>query len=261
MAYGEGYHVDTGGRIVERFYTEPFDYDRLAEVCFISQPTVFLCTEVIKTIGLLDINLHYSLDYEYWMRVAQQFRVGYLPTFLAKSRIHIDAKTLSQKDICRAPAGALQISVSWERPVSLQIYFGDHLMNTIILKGGTFTITENLSTNKLSTHGGQYGEVKLYVDDKLNPSPGYPQEPGTLSYRINQPSLYQVKKLIVHNNKGEKVVLFSGCKALFVLFLLPGLILCKSLTVNRRFPLGRSVRKGVQLWTHLTRSLLGRTNR
>jgi glycosyltransferase involved in cell wall biosynthesis len=97
MVYGEGYHVDAVGRIIERYYTEPFSFKRLAEVCFICQPTVFFRAEVFRAIGLLDIGLHYCMDYDYWMRVAKRYRIGYLSSYLANSRLHIETKTLSQR--------------------------------------------------------------------------------------------------------------------------------------------------------------------
>jgi glycosyltransferase involved in cell wall biosynthesis len=97
MVYGEGYHIDAVGRIIERYYTEPFSFKRLAEICFLCQPTVFLRAEVIRTIGPLDITLHYCLDYDYWMRVAKRFRIGYLGEYLANSRLHGETKTLSQR--------------------------------------------------------------------------------------------------------------------------------------------------------------------
>jgi glycosyltransferase involved in cell wall biosynthesis len=97
MLYGQGYHVDEAGEIIERYYTEPFDYQRLGEVCFICQPTVFLRAEVIGTVGPLDVRLDYSLDYEYWMRIAKRFRIGYLDAYLASSRLHSDTKTLSKR--------------------------------------------------------------------------------------------------------------------------------------------------------------------
>jgi glycosyltransferase involved in cell wall biosynthesis len=97
MVYGEGYHVDAVGQIIERYYTEPFSFKRLAEICFICQPTVFLRAEVVKAIGPLDIGLRYCLDYDYWMRVAKHFRIGYLGEYLANSRLHLETKTLSQR--------------------------------------------------------------------------------------------------------------------------------------------------------------------
>jgi Glycosyl transferase family 2 len=97
ILYGEGYHIDADGEIIERYYTEPFDYQRLSEICFICQPTVFLRTEVIRTVGPLDITLDYCMDYEYWMRIAKRFRIGYLEKYLANSRLHLDTKTLSKR--------------------------------------------------------------------------------------------------------------------------------------------------------------------
>ena len=97
MLYGEGYHIDEDGQVIERYYTEPFDYQRLSKVCFICQPTVFLRAEVVRAVGPLDVSLNYCLDYEYWMRIAKRFRLGYLDTYLANSRLHIDTKTLSKR--------------------------------------------------------------------------------------------------------------------------------------------------------------------
>jgi glycosyltransferase involved in cell wall biosynthesis len=97
MLYGEGYHIDEDGELIERYYTEPFDYQRLSEVCFICQPTVFLRAEVINTVGPLDIALNYCMDYEYWMRIAKRFRIGYLGSYVANSRLHLDTKTLSKR--------------------------------------------------------------------------------------------------------------------------------------------------------------------
>ena len=97
MLYGEGCHVDADGELIERYNSEPFNYQRLSEVCFICQPTVFLRAEVINAVGPLDVTLDYCMDYEYWMRIAKRFRIGYLPTYLANSRLHVDTKTLSKR--------------------------------------------------------------------------------------------------------------------------------------------------------------------
>jgi glycosyltransferase involved in cell wall biosynthesis len=97
LLYGEGYHIDEDGDLIERYYTEPFDYRRLGEVCFICQPTVFIRAEVIRAVGPLDITLNYCLDYEFWMRIAKRFQIGYLDAYLANSRLHTDTKTLSRR--------------------------------------------------------------------------------------------------------------------------------------------------------------------
>jgi len=97
LVYGEGYHTDAQGRFLERYYTEPFDFQRLAEICFICQPAVFFRRVLLSTIGYLDPSLHYCMDYDYWMRVGKRYTIGHLPRYLAGSRLHSEGKTLSKR--------------------------------------------------------------------------------------------------------------------------------------------------------------------
>ena len=95
--YGEGYHVDEAGRVIERYPTEPFDLTRLAQTCFICQPTVFLRREMVERVGYLDESLRYCMDYDLWIRLARVSRFAYLPEYLASTRLHAQAKTLDQR--------------------------------------------------------------------------------------------------------------------------------------------------------------------
>jgi glycosyltransferase involved in cell wall biosynthesis len=101
--YGEGYHMDEAGAIVERYPTEAFDADRLREACFICQPTVFLRRGAVERAGYLDESLRYCMDYDLWIRLARAGNVfAYTPHYLASTRLHADTKTLGQ----RGPAHA-----------------------------------------------------------------------------------------------------------------------------------------------------------
>jgi hypothetical protein len=95
--YGEGYHVDESGRVIERYPTEPFDLARLAQTCFICQPTVFLRRDVVERLGYLDPALRYCMDYDLWIRLARVSRFVHVPEYLAATRLHADAKTLAQR--------------------------------------------------------------------------------------------------------------------------------------------------------------------
>lgn len=94
LLYGDADHIDVEGRIIDRYPTESFSIDRLRETCFICQPAVFFRRRVFDLAGLLDENLNCSMDYDYWIRIAKQARVAYLPVRLAQSRLHVGAKTL-----------------------------------------------------------------------------------------------------------------------------------------------------------------------
>lgn len=97
MVYGAGHHVDSYGHIIAPYLTEPFDHQRLSERCFICQPTVFFRAAVFREVGPLDLQLRFCLDYEYWMRIAKRFRIGYLEAPLAASRLHMETKTLAHR--------------------------------------------------------------------------------------------------------------------------------------------------------------------
>ncbi len=96
--YGRAHHLYADGSVMEEYPTEPWDYDRLLETCFLCQPAVFWRREVIERFGVFDDTLRYALDYEYWLRVGQGIAFDYLDGhFLAGSRLHTDTKTLSQR--------------------------------------------------------------------------------------------------------------------------------------------------------------------
>jgi glycosyltransferase involved in cell wall biosynthesis len=95
--YGEGYHVDEAGRVLARYPTEPFNLDRLAETCFICQPTVFLRREVVERVGYLDETLQYCMDYDLWIRVGRVATFAQVSDFLATTRLHADTKTLGRR--------------------------------------------------------------------------------------------------------------------------------------------------------------------
>jgi glycosyltransferase involved in cell wall biosynthesis len=94
VVYGDADLVDTDERVIGRYYTEPWDRERLLHRPFICQPAVFFRRDVIQRFGLLNQDLHYTLDYEYWLRLAYSgASFAYLPYTLANARLHPDSKT------------------------------------------------------------------------------------------------------------------------------------------------------------------------
>jgi len=121
--YGEGYHVDERGAILERYPTEPFNADRLRETCFICQPTVFMRRDAVERVGYLDESLRYCMDYDLWIRLVRAGKVlSHVPRYLASTRLHADAKTLDQRG--QAHAEILQVIYRHFGRVAPSLVFG-----------------------------------------------------------------------------------------------------------------------------------------
>ena len=61
----------------------------------IHQPTVFVRPEIVKEIGLLDESFHFTMDHDWWLRIAQHYSFHHIPNYIATYRMHRDAKTFA----------------------------------------------------------------------------------------------------------------------------------------------------------------------
>jgi len=96
VVYGDADFIDCDDRFIARYPTEEWSLERLKLICFLCQPAVFFRRRVLEQFGPFDTNLHYCMDYEYWLRLAARgVRFLHIPVTLAASRIHPTTKTLS----------------------------------------------------------------------------------------------------------------------------------------------------------------------
>jgi glycosyltransferase involved in cell wall biosynthesis len=95
FVYGSGKISDISGKPTAGFPIEPlFDIWKLIHLYdFILQPSAFMNIRAIKQAGYLDENLHYIMDWEFWIRLSRFGKVAYIPEDLSVARIYPEAKT------------------------------------------------------------------------------------------------------------------------------------------------------------------------
>ncbi len=97
VIYGRADHIDVDDRYIEDYYTEAWDYERLKEVCYICQPAVFFRKSIVEKYGVLNKELKFCMDYEYWLRIGGEKPFYFLDLKLAGSRLYSDNKTLGSR--------------------------------------------------------------------------------------------------------------------------------------------------------------------
>jgi glycosyltransferase involved in cell wall biosynthesis len=94
MVYADGIITDEYGKNERIIQCGEFNLKSLV-FCqdMIFQPSVFLRKEVFDTIGDVDVDLHLAMDFDYWLRIALVYKIGYLPKPLSVAKIYPDAKS------------------------------------------------------------------------------------------------------------------------------------------------------------------------
>jgi glycosyltransferase involved in cell wall biosynthesis len=96
VIYGDAHHIDQHDQVMQPYPTQPWNYRRLQQGCFICQPATFFRRRLVDRYGALDPTLRYCMDYELWLRYGQRVDFYYLPKVLAGSRLYKTNKTLGQ---------------------------------------------------------------------------------------------------------------------------------------------------------------------
>lgn len=95
--YGEANWVRADGSVIGRYPTRPFEPHLLMSECLICQPASFLRREAFAGAGMLDSELKYSFDYDFWIRISKTHRLRKISELLATSRMHDRNKTIGER--------------------------------------------------------------------------------------------------------------------------------------------------------------------
>ena len=94
--YGDTMYIDEDGNLLKSYPTRAFDYEKLVIETedFIPQPSVFIRANLLSQIGFLDEQLHYVMDYDFWLRLGCVKPMLYIPVEMAALRLHTRSKTI-----------------------------------------------------------------------------------------------------------------------------------------------------------------------
>jgi glycosyltransferase involved in cell wall biosynthesis len=94
MAYGGANYKNDAGELIKRGRSVNFDPSRPCET-IIPQPAAFFRKRAFEEAGELDIDLHYRMDLDLWVRMALKFKINAIPYILVDIRTSLDTKTSS----------------------------------------------------------------------------------------------------------------------------------------------------------------------
>jgi hypothetical protein len=95
MVFGDALFVNRSSEMIGVFAGKKYQQSDLFFRLFnVGQPAVFYKRHVIGETGYLDEALHYSMDFNFWLRLSVHHSIEYIPSQLATMRIHAGAKTV-----------------------------------------------------------------------------------------------------------------------------------------------------------------------
>jgi len=99
LMYGDAHFCNAEGAIIGRYRTDTFDLDKLSYANIICQPSAFFTRAAYEAVGGLDDTLHFSMDFDLWIRIAKRFPCRYLPGYFSTYRLHEASKTIRDETL------------------------------------------------------------------------------------------------------------------------------------------------------------------
>lgn len=97
-AYGRSWNVVDETQSKRPVWVEPFNEQRLALRCIVSQPATLIRRTAWEAVGGVDESLHMAMDYDLWWRLYKAFGpLHFVDAFVAANREHADTKTKTKR--------------------------------------------------------------------------------------------------------------------------------------------------------------------
>ncbi len=123
VCYGLSHFIDEQGRVIGEYPVEEYSRKKLGKYCFLSQPSVLFSRAAYETTGPINESFRMCLDYEYWIRLAQNYEFGFFREYVGSTRMYAGTKTSRMQQ--RHLTEAMSILIK---------YYGDVPMHWIVTK-------------------------------------------------------------------------------------------------------------------------------
>jgi glycosyltransferase involved in cell wall biosynthesis len=101
MVYGDANLIDQHGNVIGKFPARQTDYKKLRRgFVHIPQQAAFFRASLWQKVGPLDPTFYFAMDYDLWVRLAQQAPMVYHPHLWANFRLHGSGKSVIADNRC-----------------------------------------------------------------------------------------------------------------------------------------------------------------
>lgn len=101
LVYGDANYINENGRVIGKFPSAQTSLQRLRRgYVHIPQQSSFFRKAIWDLVGPLDPSFYFAMDYDLWIRIAEQAEIRYIPRVWSNFRLHSDAKTIAADDRC-----------------------------------------------------------------------------------------------------------------------------------------------------------------
>lgn len=94
VVFGGCNFIDINDVVTREKQPGQFDRAKLLRNNYIYQPSVFMRRSILDEHGPFDESLHFSMDYEYWVRISQKARFQYVDFIFSNYRLHSSSKSM-----------------------------------------------------------------------------------------------------------------------------------------------------------------------
>ncbi len=95
MVFSNVFSIDADNEVFNTMRYGDYQLADLMAFNIIGQPGVFMRRSVLEKAGLMDLDFHYLLDHQLWLRMAEIAPIQYIDDYFAAARFHEKAKNVA----------------------------------------------------------------------------------------------------------------------------------------------------------------------